>query len=229
MYSDATVSNINGKRKAVILCTNKEHVLYQHLEHKGHDGLSQTPVKHFEGTLVHDHDRSYYSYGSSHQECIAHVLRYLVGAIENDSHLTWHKQMHTLLQKMIHTAKCNKSGIPNDTVSVLTEKYESILAIADDEYQKFPPQKDYMDGYNLKKRLKDFQNEHLYFLSHPNVDYTNNICERELRKFKRKQKQAVVLRSSSGGQHICDALTIIETARMQHKNVYDTVESAFVK
>lgn len=24
LYSDATVSNINGKRKAVILCTNKE-------------------------------------------------------------------------------------------------------------------------------------------------------------------------------------------------------------
>ena len=34
-----------------------------------------------------------------------------------------------------------------------------------------------------------------------------------------KLKQAVVLRSDSGGQHICDALTIIETARMQHINV----------
>ncbi|MGN8848430.1 hypothetical protein [Bariatricus sp. HCP28S3_C2] len=33
------------------------------------------------------------------------------------------------------------------------------------------------------------------------------MSERELRKFKRKQKQAVVLRSNSGGQHICDALT----------------------
>ena len=77
--------------------------------------------------------------------------------------------------------------------------------------------------------MKDFQKAHLYFLSHPNVDYTNNISERGLRKFKRKQKQAVVLRSVSGGQRICDALTIIETARMQHKSVYDTVEAAFAK
>ena len=69
----------------------------------------------------------------------------------------------------------------------------------------------------------------IFFLSHPDVDYTNNISERGLRKFKRKQKQAVVLRSNSGGQHICDALTIIETARMQHKNVYDTIELAFQK
>ncbi|MBQ3797207.1 MAG: hypothetical protein II842_13225 [Butyrivibrio sp.] len=60
------------------------------------------------------------------------------------------------------------------------------------------------------------------------MDYTNNISERELRKFKRKQKQAVVLRSHSGAQYICDALTIIETARMQNKNVYDIVASSFI-
>ena len=115
LYSDATVSNINGKRKAVIVCTDKEQVLYQHLEHKGHDGLSQTPVKNFNGTVIHDHDKTYYSYGSSHQECLAHVLRYLVGATEAEPHLKWHRQMHELLQKMIHTVKRNKSGISDIT------------------------------------------------------------------------------------------------------------------
>lgn len=227
LYSDATVSNVNGSRKAVILCTDKEHVLYQHMDHKGHDGLSKTPVRDFNGTLVHDHDRSYYSYGSEHQECLAHVLRYLVGAMENEPHLTWHKQMHHLLQKMIHTAKRNKSGIPKDKVQSLTDKYKSILSLAAEEYSKHPPDRNYMDGFNLQKRLRDFQSDHLYFLSHPEVDYTNNISERELRKFKRKQKQAVVLRSDTGGQYICDALTIIETARMQNKNVYDVVASSF--
>ena len=86
-----------------------------------------------------------------------------------------------------------------------------------------------MEGYNLQKRLREHQTDHLYFSSHPDVDYTNNISEHGLRKFKRKQKQAVVLRRDSGWQHICDALTIIETARMQHKNIYDTIESAFAK
>ena len=227
LYSDATVSNINGSRKAVILCTDKEHVLYQHMDHKGHEGLSQTPVKNFTGTIVHDHDRTYYSYGSNHQECLAHVLRYLVGAIENEPHLTWHRQMHRLLQKMIHIAKRNKSGLSKEKVQSLTDKYESILSLAADEYSQHPPDKNYMDGFHLQKRMHDYQVDHLYFLSHPEVDYTNNISERELRKFKRKQKQAVVLRSDSGGQHICDALTIIETARMQHINVYDVVASSF--
>lgn len=229
LYSDATVSNINGKRKTVIVCTDKEQVLYQHLEHKGHNGLSHTPVKNFKGTVIHDHDKSYYSYGSSHQECLAHVLRYLVGATESEPHLKWHKQMHKLLQKMIHTAKKNKSGIPKEKVKILTDKYVSILDTASEEYEKHPPTKDYIDGYNLYKRLRDYQDNHLYFLSHPEIEYTNNISERQLRKFKRKQKQAVVLRSDTGGQHICDALTIIETAKMQNRNVYDAVEAAFIK
>lgn len=229
LYSDATVSNINGKRKAVIVCTDKEHVLYQHLEHKGHDGLSQTPVKNFNGTVIHDHDKTYYSYGSSHQECLAHVLRYLVGATEAEPHLKWHRQMHELLQKMIHTVKQNKSGIPKDRIKFLTDKYISILDTAAGEYEKYPPDQNFRDGYNLYVRLRDYRDDHLYFLSHPEIDYTNNISERQLRKFKRKQKQAVVLRSDTGGQHICDALTIIETAKIQKRNVYDAVESAFIK
>jgi len=229
LFSDATVSNINGKRKTVIVCTDKEQVLYQHLEHKGHEGLSQTPVKNFEGTIIHDHDKSYYSYGSSHQECLAHVLRYLVGAMESEPYLKWHKQMHELLQKMIHTAKRNKSGIPKDKIKTLTDKFVSILDTANEEYETNPPDPNFKDGYNLYKRLKDYQDDHLYFLSHPEIDYTNNISERQLRKFKRKQKQAVVLRSDTGGQHVCDALTIIETAKMHKQNVYDVVATAFAK
>ena len=104
-----------------------------------------------------------------------------------------------------------------------------ILAVATDEYTQHPPTKEYMDGYNLHLKLSRYQKEHLLFLTHPEIDCTNNISERQLRKFKRKQKQAVVLRSDLGGQHICDALTIIETAKMQHHNVYDIAIAAFLK
>ena len=229
LYSDATVSNVNGRSKTVILCTDKVRALYQHLDHKGHEGLSQTPVKNFGGTLVHDHDKSFYAYGTSHQECLAHVLRYLVGAMENEPNLKWHGQMHSLIQKMIHVAKRNPKGIPRDKVLDLTQKYESILKTADEEYSQNPPSKDYPEGFNLQKRLREYKKDHLFFLTHPEVDYTNNVSERGLRKFKRKQKQAVVLRSDSGVRHICDALTVIETARLQKKDIYDTIKTAFAK
>ena len=90
---------------------------------------------------------------------------------------------------MIHVAKKNKTGIPDEQVTKLTDKYISILELAANEYENNPPPKDYMDRFNLQKRLRGYQNHPLYFLKHPYVDYTNNISERELRKFKRKQKQ----------------------------------------
>ena len=233
LYSDATVSNVNGKRKAVILTTDKENVLYQHFDHKGHEGLEKTPVNDCSGTIVHDHDRTYYTYGTSHQECLAHVLRYLVAAQENEPHLTWHKKMHSLLQRIIHTSKKARNkgnkGIPPDKKRELKEKYYSILDLATEEYDAHPPSADNNAGYNLQKRLRDYADAHLYFLDHPDVDHTNNISERELRKFKRKQKQAVVFRSQNGPGFVCDALTIIETARMQNQSVFYVVKTAFQK
>lgn len=229
LYSDATVSNINGTRKAVILCTDKKDVLYQHFEHKGHEGLKQTPVKDSKGTLVHDHDKSYYAYGSSHQECIAHVLRYLVGSMENEPDLTWHQKMHEFLQSVIHEEKQSPTGVSRRRFYEIKRRYEEILLLAKQEYTEHPPTKYYPDGYNLQKKMSEYEDSHLLFLINRKVDYTNNLCERELRKFKRKQKQAVVLRSDSGAEYICDALTMLESARMQHRNIYDIAEAAFDK
>lgn len=41
------------------------------------------------------------------------------------------------------------------------------------------------------------------FLSHPKIDYTNNISERQLRKFKRKQKFAKWRKPESGFTPLC--------------------------
>jgi hypothetical protein len=56
--------------------------------HKGHEGVKGTPVKDYQHTLVHDHDTTYYSYGAHHQECLAHVLRYLKDSMDNEPGLT---------------------------------------------------------------------------------------------------------------------------------------------
>ena len=229
LYSDATVSNINGKRNAVILCSNAEDVLFMHSERKGHSGLALTPVKDFTGTIVHDHDLTYYSYGKHHQECLAHILRYLVGASENEPDLTWHRQMHELLQEMIHVAKESGRVLSSKQIHSFENKYDKILALAKKEYEIHPPACFYPDGFNLYRRLRDYKLSTLYFLRHPEVEYTNNLSERELRKFKRKQKQAVVFRSCEGSKHICDALTIIESARLQHQGILRTATAAFSK
>ena len=47
-------------------------------------------------------DLTFYNYGTDHQECLAHVLRYLKASIENEPDRTWNKKMHALVQEMVH-------------------------------------------------------------------------------------------------------------------------------
>jgi hypothetical protein len=77
-------------------------VLYFARDKKGHDGIKGTVVEDYQGTLVHDHDVTFYKYGTGHQECLAHVLRYLKDSMDNEKDRTWNRQMHSLIQEMIH-------------------------------------------------------------------------------------------------------------------------------
>ena len=77
--------------------------------------------------------------------------------------------------------------------------------------------------------MLEYMDSHLYFLSDKTVDWTNNISERGLRKFKRKQKQAVAFRSLSGVTDYCNVLFIIETAKLRKQDPYKTIQNIFKK
>ena len=52
--------------------------------------------------MVHDHEITFYKYGNAHQECLAHVQRYLKDSMENEPSLTWHRRMRELIREMLH-------------------------------------------------------------------------------------------------------------------------------
>ena len=79
--------------------------LYFAREKKGHEGVKGTVTEDYQGILVHDHDLTFYHYGANHQECLAHVLRYLKDSIDNEPERTWNKEMRSLVQEMIHFRK----------------------------------------------------------------------------------------------------------------------------
>lgn len=226
LYTDATGTRINGKSGSVFVCTNGNEILYFLREHKGHDGVKGTPVENYVNTLVHDHDMTFYNYGDSHQECIAHILRYLLDSQQNEPHLTWNKEMHSFLQNMIHEVKMDRN-VSEEKCLEYEKQYDAILQKAAAEYEYEPPSRYYKEGFNLQKRLYEYRDSYLYFLRHPDVDYTNNISELFCRKYKRKQKQAVTFRSEENAEYFCDALGIIETGRLKNISVHNTVQSVF--
>jgi hypothetical protein len=229
MCTDFTGARVNGKGVQVNVCANPGTVKFSAREHKGHEGVAGTPAENYQGPLVHDHDKTFYNYGGSHQECLGHPIRYLKGSIENEPELTWNKQMRGLLQEMIHyrnSVADNADPVPED-VEAYRNKYLGILDTAWTEYDYVPPTKYNKDGFNLYKKLKEYADNHLLFLNDHRLPATNNLSERLLRLIKRKLKQVMTFRSFDSLSYFCDALGVIESLRMAKQNLYSRVSDIF--
>lgn len=223
MHTDATNVRVNGKGWHVFVTASGNNVLYFARKHKGHAGVKGTPVENYLHTLIHDHDITFYSYGGNHQECIAHVLRYLQDSINNESELTWNTSMKEFFRGMIHRYKQRNGHLSEAEIDSYTKEFNRLIVIAEKEYEAHPPTKYYKEGFNLAKRLKKFANNHLLFLSQENVTYTNNLSERLLRHLKRKSKQVGSYRSDKSLSDFCSMLGVLETAKQNRQGIYKTL------
>lgn len=229
MNTDFTSARLNGKNVQVLVCADPRTALYFVRESKGHKGIEGTPICDYQGTLIHDHDRTFYNYGNAHQECLVHILRYLVGSMENEPNLRWNKQMHELIREMIHF----RNSIPSDVdldknkVCAYEKKYREILVIAKDEYEYEPPSKYYKDGFNLYKRMEKFEDSHLLFLHNKGIPTNNNYAERLLRILKRKMKQVMTFRSFESLTHFCEGLGMLDSLHRKDQSFYAAVSNVF--
>lgn len=215
---DFTNADVDGEAKQVLIIASpdKKASLFIARDHKGHEGIKGTPVENYVGTLVHDHDKTFYSYGLRHQECMQHNIRYLIGSIENEPDREWNKEMLGLVREMLHyyNGLDGKEADPKE-VDAFEERYDEILAKAGKEYEDIPPTEYYREGYNLYQRLLEYKDSELLFLHSRQVPSNNSLAERKARKYKRKQKQATVFRSIINFACLCDALSVIDSIRQQ--------------
>jgi hypothetical protein len=229
LHVDFTSAKVNGKNVNVAVCATPQNAAYFAREHKGHAGIKDTPAEFNSNILVHDHDKTFYSYGRLHQECLIHILRYLLDSIQNEKNLTWSAMMRELLREMIHYRNNldPDEDLDPTKVEAFEERFGQILDIADREYEYEPPSKYYKDGFNLKERLREFREAHLLFLHDKNVPANNNLAERLLRIFKRKQRQVMGFRSFDSLEYLCQSLTILAQLRNSDANLFESVSHIF--
>ena len=230
MHTDCTNARVNGQNAYVFVCAAPDGpALYDAREVKGHAGVAGTLIEDYQGILIHDHEKTFYRYGTAHQECLAHVLRYLKGSMENEPERTWNKDMHALLQEMIHYVNGLESGAGRDPEKLpeYETRYDQILEKALAEYADVPCSDYYRDGFNLATRLKGYRDSHLLFLHDSRVPATNNLAERLLRNIKRKQNQAVSLRSNKSLEFLCDSMSVLFLMRQEDGNLYEKVSAVF--
>ena len=231
MNTDCTNAGVNGESAYVYVCAtpDEQKVLYFARKKKGHEGVKGTVTEDFQGILVHDHEITFYKYGNAHQECLAHVQRYLKDSMENEPSLTWHRRMRELIREMLHyrNEHADDAHLDSKTVSDFEGKYQEILEKAGEEYILHGPSPYYRDGYNLYRRMQEYKAQHLLFLHDMRVPTTNNTAERCLRDYKRKQTFAMTFRSFESIEELCQSKGVLLGVRKNNPSLYTAVKEIF--
>lgn len=184
-------------------------------------------IKDFKGTLVHDCYESYFKLVMAiHALCGAHLLRELAEQIENKK--PWAQDMTDLLLELwkapIEQNLINKQNIE--------QRYSDIIAIG--KANEPPPIKSgkrgkykRTKGLNLLERFEKHKTGVLLYAFDPNVPFTNNLAERDLRPSKIKMKVSNTFRSKAGAEHHARIAGFTSTLRKQKINVFSGLLDIF--
>ena len=188
------------------------------------------------GCIVHDHWQPYFTLdGVTHALCNAHHLRELQALVEIEQE-DWAGQMQRLLRRAHHvTQAARDKGVAVSTplVALINRRYDRIITAALGFHEELPPlvppkpgrrgRKKRRTGHNLALRLRDHKEGTLRFLTDPDVPFTNNEAERDLRMLKLRQKISGGFRSEQGAEDFATLRSVITTARKQGWNIIETL------
>jgi len=183
-------------------------------------------LKGIVGKIVHDHWKPYFTINDVlHVLCNAHHLRELKALIEIDEE-SWAQDMYTLLKEASYLENPS-AGLQQE----ISDKYDQIVTAGLKYHNGLKPFKPNSrkrrPGHNLLLRLRDFKVETLRFLYDPDVPFTNNLAERDLRMIKLKQKVSGSFRTVRGAHIFAAIRSFVSTVKKQNKNVFQYLKSVF--
>ena len=220
-HADETGMNVGGKRLWLHCFSNKLWTMLFAHEKRGSDAMEALGIlPNFDGTLCHDHWKPYYKYDCNHALCNAHHIRELTCAFEQyEQH--WAKDMQDLLEE-INVKTIEAGGALNaEKQEAYRLKYRALLTEADAECP--PPNDERKKGQrgrikkskprNLLERLRNYEADTLRFMTSPEVPFTNNQGERDIRMTKVQQKISGCFRSMNGAQIFCRIRSYLSTCK----------------
>jgi transposase len=186
------------------------------------------------GIVVHDHWKSYFSIKyAKHAICNVHILRELVGIIEENKEV-WARKMYRLLRLSCRVKNKYPKVIPKKWIDFISRNYFQIVDEGLLYHESLPPliqkrmhaTRKRRVGHNLLLRLQHYHEETLRFLYNPKVPFTNNQAEQDLRMMKVKQKISGCFRSFDGAETFCRVRSFLSTARKQGWNILNSIMNA---
>jgi len=228
IHKDETGVDVGEDLQWLHVTSNKEVTLYNVHPKRGSeadDAIGILPV--FKGVLVRDHLKSLLKYLCKHQECNAHILRYLKAEAEKGR--AWAIEMIELLVRAHRETLTGnaKEKLSQQRLTYYEQEYDRIIDLGIAEHKSSPERHYRTDNIKLLERMQEYKSAHLLFLSQADVPFDNNQAERDLRMIKTKAKVSGCFRSEKGVQNFAAIKSILSTARKQSKNLFQKTLALF--
>lgn len=236
--NDETGVHINGKINWVHSTSNSRYVFQTVSTKRGKEGVDEHGfMPEFNGTAIHDCWGPYFTYGSDHGLCCAHLLRELRGIQELEPSHTWSEAFALFLVSLNKAKKSTESkggtGFDPDRLERISGRYDELLSLADNEC---PPLVDTPSSgmkkrkgpeRSLIERLRKYKDYVCHFVTDFDIPFDNNQAERDVRYAKVKMKVSGQFRDKGHAQEFLDIISYIGTARKNGISAFKSLNSAF--
>lgn len=238
LHVDETGFRVNKSLFWLHVASTNRLTFYASHKKRGGEAMSEIDLlTKFNGTLVHDHLKSYFQYAGHHSLCNAHHLRELTFVQENYKH-KWAEKIEALLIKIKSTVESHyeKTGesLPDKKLHRYWNRYVNILC--DGSSGECPRDFGNSDkkkrrvkqttARNLLERLRKFDKCVLAFMYDPTIPFDNKQAERDIRMMKVQQKISGCFRTTLGIERFCRIRGYISTAKKQGVNVLQALQHA---
>lgn len=234
--ADETGMRVAGALWWMHVLRTEKWTLYHLDPSKGHSAIESMGILLvFAGMLVHDHYKLYFRYAALHVLCNAHHLRELQGVVDRDCNYLA-ARLQRLLRLACHLSngfrKIGMEAMPENIRQRIVSLFERTAKRAqakEAEYMERVRQRQGRNkvkntkAFNLFKRLVEFKDETLRFMTNLNIPFDNNGSEQDIRNGKVKQKISGCIRSRKGAKWYCRIRSYVSSARKQGQNVFEAL------
>ncbi len=193
-------------------------------------------IPKYGGVIIHDCWASYLSYDHcGHGLCGSHLLRELTFIVESNQYRWAGNVKKLLLETCRIVAGREEKCLTVKEYGNLQKRYRNILTRGGKELPEIPPKPKgkrgkmaKSDAHNLWERLRDNETAVLLFAKNPNVPFTNNRAERDLRMAKVKQKISGCFRSKRYAEAYCRISSYLQSMSYGGINPLVAIQLALV-
>jgi transposase len=235
LHVDETSLRVDKRNHWIHVCSAGEVTLKFLHPNRGREAIEAIGViPRYGGVVIHDCWASYLAYKHcDHGLCGSHLLRELTFIVDTHGY-AWAANMKRLLQETCYrVAKRKRKKLTQAEYQNLQKRYRNILTRGEKELPPIPPRQNgkrgriaKSDAHNLWERLKQHESAVLLFAKLPDVAFTNNRAERDLRMSKVKQKVSGCFRTRKYAEAYCRISSYLQTMANQGYNPLVAIQLA---